>query len=473
MAQRVINIPFEWTPRDYQHDFLTKMDGGLKRALLIWCRRSGKDSTCINYMAMQAIKRVGTYYYLLPTQRQARKVVWLAIDKQGRRIIDQAFPPEIVKRRVDDEMMIELVNGSIIQCVGSENYDSLVGTNVAGIVFSEWAISNPRAWDYMRPILVENGGWAVFNTTPRGKNHAYRMMTKVKDNPNWFFSLKTAADTKHISLEDIEEERRSGMPDERIEQEFYCSFDAVNIGSIFDKWMTKLDAQGKITRAPYDPRFPVQTSWDIGHRDATAIWFTQHIGKEVVAIDYHEEKGKDLRHFVKFINAKDYVYARHIFPHDMNKFEYGAGSTIAEQARQLGIHVTIAPKLGEEEGIEATRVLLARMRFDAVACYRGIDALKSYHYETEGDDDVGDRLILKPKPKHDWASHGCKALQYLAVTPEDFGLIPNWSRPQAQQNGMLGHNGGPAIDDTTDDYDPLASYRGAGRPSAPLSMPFA
>ena len=465
---RTITLPNKWDPRGYQHDFMSRMDSGLLRALLIWHRRSGKDSTCINYTAKKAHERIGSYYYLLPTQKQARKVVWNAIDKQGRRVIDQAFPAELVKRRVEDEMMIELKCGSFFQCVGSENYDSLVGTNVAGLTFSEYAISNPRAWDYLRPILVENGGWGIFNSTPRGKNHCFEMMELVKNNPKWFFSLKTIDDTGVMTAAQIQEERDAGMPEERIQQEFYCSFNASNVGAVFDKWMMKLDELQRIGSAPYDPRYPVQTVWDIGHRDATAIWFVQFIGKEVVAIDYVEERGKDLRHFIKVLHAKPYIYSRHIFPHDMNQFEFGAGATRAEQARQLGIMVTIAPKLTDDEGIEQTRVLLQRMRFDATKCRRGIQALKAYHYDTEDDDDVGDKIILKPKPVHDWSSHGCKALQYLAVTPDGYGEIPPWARAAP---GMVGHNGGPPLDDTTQEYDPLAAFRGSTQGSRSVFSP--
>lgn len=459
---KVITLPNNWTARDYQFDFMSAMDAGIRRALLIWHRRSGKDSACVNLMAKKAHERIGTYYYLLPTQKQARKVVWNAIDKQGRRVIDQAFPPELVKRRVEDEMLIELKCGSIFQCVGSDNYDSLVGTNVVGLVVSEWAISNPRAWDYLRPILVENGGWVVFNSTPRGKNHCHEMLEKVRNNPNWFVSVKTIADTGVMTAAQIQEERDAGMPEERIQQEFYCDFNIQNVGAIFDKWVLKAHADNRIGHAPYDPRYPVQTSWDIGHRDATAIWFTQIVGREVVAIDYHEERGKDLRHFIKFVNAKDYVYSRHLFPHDMNQFEWGAGATMSEQARQLGLHHAVVPKLPEAEGIESTRVLIQRMRFNEVTCRRGLQALKHYHYETEDDDDVGDKIILKTKPHHDWSSHGCKALQYLAVVPDEFGVIPNWARQT-----MLGHNGGPALDDTTQDYDPLAAFRGGAHTSVP------
>ncbi len=181
---------------------------------------------------------------------------------------------------------------------------------------------------------------------------------------------------------------------------------------------------------------------------------------------------------IKVLHQKPYVYARHIFPHDMNKHEWGAGSTISEQATQLGLHHVVAPKLSEEEGIEATRVLLPRMRIDAVKCRRGIQALRSYHYDEDGTEE-GEKLVLKTKPKHDWSSHGCKALQYYATTPEGWGIVPAWARQlkdpnehsdwMKQQLGL--EKGGAATLSVPDDYDPLSSFRGAQRQQSAWKSP--
>lgn len=480
-----MQLPNDWTPRQHQLEALQALDGFLdadqkpipgtkkKRAFLVWHRRAGKDSFAMNYAAKEMVQpgQIGGYYHMLPTATQARQVVWHGINKKtGIRYIDQAFPLELRKRTLDDQMMIELKCGSIWQAVGSDNYDRLVGTNPLGITFSEWSLSDPRAYDYMSPILVENDGWAAFIGTPRGRNFFYDQWERVKNNPRWFASLKTVEDTGLVTPQQIQNEREDGKPEERIQQEYYCSFDASNVGAIFDKWVEALFKAEKLCSVPYDPRYPVETAHDIGHRDAHAIWFIQRIGKEVCAIDYHEQRGHDLKSVVKIIHQKPYVYSRHIFPHDMNKFEFGAGATIGEQARQLGLHHVVAPKLSEEEGIEHTRVLLPRMRMDAVKCRRGIQALRSYHYEEDGEDE-GDKLVLKSKPKHDWSSHACKALQYYATTPEEWGMIPAWARQQQDAQGWkkdpsdwMKQQLGLQTAAATQEYDPLAEFRGAPRP---------
>ena len=165
------------------------------------------------------MQRVGMYWHMLPEAAQGRKVIWDGIDRQGRRIIDQAFPKEIRKTQNEHEMKIEFINGSIWQVVGSDNYNSLIGANPVGIVFSEWSVAKPSAWDYMRPILAENGGWALFIYTPRGRNHGYDIYKVAKTNPAWFSQLLSVDDTKILHPQMIQDERASimdsSMPDAR------------------------------------------------------------------------------------------------------------------------------------------------------------------------------------------------------------------------------------------------------------------
>ena len=171
--------------------------------------------------------RKGVYWHLLPEQSQARKVVWNGIDREGRRIIDQFLPPEVRTRKSEQEMLIE-AGGSLWQLTGSDNYDSLVGSNPVGVVFSEWALADPAAWDYIRPILAENGGWAMFIYTPRGMNHGAVTYENALTSLDWYAERLTVDDTSVITPEAIQAERDAGMSDNKVAQEFYCSFEADN-----------------------------------------------------------------------------------------------------------------------------------------------------------------------------------------------------------------------------------------------------
>lgn len=222
-----IEIPNNWNPREYQRPLWSYLSNGGKRAVAVWHRRSGKDSVALNWEAKAIFERVGVYWHMLPLNTQARKVIWDGIDKFGRRMIYQAFPKELIKSVNSQEMKIEFVNGSIWQCVGSDNYDALVGGNPVGVVFSEYSIANPAAWDYIRPILTENGGWALFIYTPRGHNHGYELYNHAGSD-GWFRQILTVEQTKAIDIKAVDEERNAGMSESMIAQEFYCSFEAVS-----------------------------------------------------------------------------------------------------------------------------------------------------------------------------------------------------------------------------------------------------
>jgi len=230
MDSSVIQIPHDWIPRQYQIPLVSYLEDGGKRAVAVWHRRAGKDTVALNMTAAAAVQRVGTYWHMLPQQAQARKVIWDGINRHGKRMIDQAFPEGIRESYSNQEMKIQLANGSIWQLCGSDNFDSLVGSNPVGVVFSEFSIAKPECWDFIRPILAENGGWALFIYTPRGKNHAYTLYEKAKMNPNWYSEILTVEDTNAIPIQAVEEERESGMSEEMIRQEFYCSFHGISIG---------------------------------------------------------------------------------------------------------------------------------------------------------------------------------------------------------------------------------------------------
>lgn len=223
MTNREITLPFEFTPRSYQLPVLRAMGKGVKRAVLVWNRRSGKDKTALNFMIKEMFLRVGVYYYFFPTYAQGKKDIWDNIDKDGFRFLDH-FPKEIVKRRNDMEMKIETTNGSLFQIVGTDDIDRIVGSNPMGCVFSEYAVQKPNAWNYIRPILAENNGWAIFVFTPRGMNHAWKLLQQAKETDSrWFWQILTVEETKTLSPDSLAAEKRQ-MPEALFRQEYYCEF---------------------------------------------------------------------------------------------------------------------------------------------------------------------------------------------------------------------------------------------------------
>lgn len=193
------------------------------RGVTVWPRRNGKDLVAINILAAKALQRKGDYAYIAPYANQTRGIIWDGSDGTGTRFRDY-IPQEVITRTLDQSMKLWLSNGSTIQLFGSDNPDALVGRNFVGLVFTEFPLHKDAVWGYLRPMLAENGGWSMFNGTPRGMNHFYLMAKNAKSNPLWFYEHLTAMDTGFPSEEDIQVEREAGMAESLIEQEFYTSW---------------------------------------------------------------------------------------------------------------------------------------------------------------------------------------------------------------------------------------------------------
>lgn len=412
----VIEIKANWKPRDYQLPLFRFFKSGGKRGVAVWHRRAGKDTTALYLTRELALQRVGTYFHMLPTLRQGRMVIWDGINKAGQRMIDEAFPRALRTHTRNDEMSIDLVNGSRFQVVGSDNFNNLVGTNPVGVVMSEYSIADPSAWDFFRPILAENGGFFLAIYTPRGRNHGYELYQMAHQNPDWFAEVLSVDDTQAISEEVIHAERQGGMAEELIRQEFYCSFDAPLVGSIYGDEMFEAHQEDRITTVHHDKAAEVHTWWDLGHSDATAIWFVQYVGNEVHLIDYYQANGEDLSHYADVIKGKEaenrWSYGEHIWPHD------GGAKTLASGGRplnammaDLGVKVKVQKRSEIWPGINKVRSTLGRCWFDEDKCRLGIEALKSYRKEEdESKSSMGIRYF-KEKPLHDWASHAADAFR--------------------------------------------------------------
>lgn len=249
-APEVITLPYNFEPREYQYPVLRYFDEmpNRQRAFLLAHRRTGKDLLAWNILIKESQKRVGTYWHVLPLLNQARKIIWTGSTKDGVPFLDFIPPPLIASKR-DDDMSIRLTNGSLIQLVGADRIDSLMGSNPVGVNLSEFALMKPSVWDYLSPILNENDGWATFITTPRGRNHAFDLFKSMVDAANnkgakYFVQVLTVDDTRKplldnkgeliigrdgnpvmvpvISSEAIQEQRDLNVPEEIIQQEYYC-----------------------------------------------------------------------------------------------------------------------------------------------------------------------------------------------------------------------------------------------------------
>lgn len=434
---RRFRVPHDFALRPYQRRFWNYLRQGGRRAVWVVHRRGGKDLVAMHQTVLRALKRRGAYWHVFPTGAQARKAIWGGFTKDGQRIMEQVFPKEIRRSpkdfRPNAEMVVELVNGSIWSLMGSDHMD-VVGAGPAGVVFSEFALARPKTWDLVRPMLRENEGWAAFVSTPRGKNHLWRLLEYAKTDPTWFWEVLTLRDTNAYDPDEtIREELASGMPEELVEQEYMCSFTAALVGSIFGKLVAKIDQAGRITAFDHHGR-DVYTTWDLGIDDSNAIWFWQ-IAQDrqgVDVIDHYESSGEPLSHYVDVLAERGYQYAKHFLPHDARHRNLLTGGTIEEQLRSdLGAsRVVVIPKATVLDGIQAGRRLLQQpsTRIHARCGQHpqsgvedpesGLEALRAY--SRTWDDEL---KAFSSTPLHNWASHTGDAWRYVGLVAKKLEIV--------------------------------------------------
>jgi hypothetical protein len=252
----------------------------------------------------------------------------------------------------------------------------------------------------------------VFIGTPKGKNHFYAIHEISAKHADWLSLSLRASETGLIEAKELADAAGIMTP-EQYAQEFECQFDVPALGAIYATELSQAKTERRITRVPYDGSALVHTAWDLGVGDSTAIWFYQQVQGEIHLIDYAEDSGKPITHYLGLLAQKPYNYGKHYVPHDAGGRELGTGKSIAEMMRAQGVEPTILKRENVETGINAVRVLFARCWFDEKQCAEGLDALMNYRR------DFNDKLgEFKPQPVHDWASHGADAFRYLAMSAE-------------------------------------------------------
>ena len=441
MAQKSINLPNNWGPRKYQKPLWEYLSKGGKRAVVAWHRRSGKDAVMLHHNACAAFEEKGNYWYLLPEYNQCRKAVWDAVNPwTGKKRIDEAFPLEVRKKTLEQEMKIIFANGSSFQLMGSDNYNALVGSTPRGVTFSEYALSNPASWGFIRPILLENKGWAIFNSTPRGKNHFYKMVNMAQKSDKWFSEILTADDTGVFSQEDLLEELAE-LQDEHGDtfgkaiwlQEYFCSFEAAIPGSIWGESLAKVTQDGRITDVPHTEGYPVFTAWDLGRRDHTSVWFYQVVSNEIRVIDFYNNNFREIPELAEMLREKKeqngYDYGRHWVPHDAIPVKLGMGGKSMMQQfidEDVGAFSAV-PSMGRDKGIQAARATFKHCWFDREKCGEGVEHLKSYHRKYDEK-----TRTFSDEPVHDDHSHPADGFRYLSLSWK-FSKAENQEMSQAEK----------------------------------------
>jgi phage terminase large subunit len=412
MMTQVIRVD-KFKPYPHQKVLIEALEGGYKRIILLAHRRSGKDVCAVNALFRCALREVGSYGYFLPTYSGARRVIFDAILNDGSKMLD-FIDPALIKRKLEQTMTIELINGSQIFFAGADSFDRLMGINLKGCVFSEAALMSDRAWAYFSPIIIANGGWAVFVSTPRGHSWFYDLWCLGKENSDvWFTYCQTIKDTGLISEETIAADiARGEYSFEHAQQEFFCSFSSSVEATYYGKYMELMRSEGRIGQYAYDNSLPVHCAVDLGFRDTCVFIFFQLRNNMVYIIDCYAANGEGLEHYAKMLQQKQYVYGTLIAPHDLRQHSLSTGNTRWSKFHELGYTFQICIQTSVENGIEAVRTILPRVCINENGGKNKelIKALENYRATRV---DVNGSAISRPK--HDLYSNYADALRYAAL----------------------------------------------------------
>lgn len=431
-----------WYQEPLHRHLVSNLDA---RAIEIAHRRWGKDEIALGATCEIAHKRVGSYWHCLPEYAQARKALWTAVNAHtGKRRIFEAFPEFLIDTMNDQEMFIRFKNGSTWQMIGSDRFDATVGAGVAGIVYSEWALANPSAWAYHRPMLEENNGFALFITTPRGRNHAKAMYDMAKNNPRWFAEISTIRDTGALSEAQLDESLSEyialygeDLGRAQFDQEYLCSFNAAILGAFYAREMLAVRNEKRLKPLVPNPRYPVHTAWDIGVRDDTSIWWFQSYGGRLYILDCYTNSGAGVDHYAEICHSKPFKRGIDFVPHDAKVKEWGTGKTRVETMRQLGLNPQLVPNATKLDGINAVRKTLPLCVFDPKCEDTGIAALEQYRREWDDD-----RKTFRANEVHDWTSHLSDAFRYLSMAWRHAPSDPV-ETPKPQPSGTVYLPGAP------------------------------
>ena len=399
-----MDIVIPYAPRPLQQKLHNDMQQQ-RWGVVVCHRRFGKTVFAINHILRDAIlnqQPSPRYAYMAPTYRQAKNVAWDYLKQFAGKIPGVKFH--------ETELRCDLPTGARISLLGAENPDSLRGIYLDGVVMDEVAQMPENVFpEVLRPALSDRKGWGIFVGTPMGHNAFYEIYEQAAASDDWLDVVYKASETGLLDDEELDA-ARAMMSADQYAQEFECSWNANVPGAIYGKELEDAQGDGRIGNVPYDPTQKVDTFWDLGVGDSTAIWFTQSVGRAIHVIDFYENRNEGLPHYCQVLQSKRYLYGNHNAPHDIEVRELGTGKSRREIAWDLGLNFKVVPKLPIEDGIHAAQMLIPRLWFDREKCKDGLEALRQYHRA------YNERTrSFRSNPVHDWSSHASDAFRYLAV----------------------------------------------------------
>lgn len=382
-------------------------------------RRMGKTVSAINQLIHSALKcplKKPRFAYIAPSYTQAKRIAWDYLLEYTRPLM-----PHINNQ----ELSISFQNRKINLYGADGTGDSLRGIYLDGCIIDEIANINPSMfYDIIRPALTDRKGWCMFIGTPKGSNHFKDLRDRAYEKQEGWNLLEFKASDTNLIDEDELRMARNEMGENKYHQEFECSFDSAIEGAYYGNIINDLQKKNHIREIAHEESTHKWTAWDLGMGDSTSIWVVEVIGGEVRIMDFYENHGESLDHYVGWIKDNGYHNYTHILPHDVRVRELGTGKSRLELLESAGMNIEVCKMISTDDGIQAVRRLLSNCYFNKEKTTYGLNCLKNYRRQYNEKLDV-----YNDKPLHDWCSHAADAFRYLAVALDLTTNRTDWNKP--------------------------------------------
>lgn len=358
-----MNIPANFSARDYQQKALAALDAGSVMNIWCWSRRGGKDFTAFGYAVKKMVEKPMNVVLVFPTKQQGYEAFWTNIENDGMKTLDH-IPASLIASQTNSpsNMKIILKNGSTFTLLGASEPDALRGANGQLYIFSEFVDINSEALDVIRPIVAVNGGQIILQSTPKidgisggtFKILFDRAIAQMAKGDTTQYASRVTAD-QYLTAQVLEDLRQETIAkngnDFKWRQEYMCDWGQSSSTSYYGAALEALKERGQIGEVPYNSVHHVYTAWDLGMSDSTAITFFQYYGKKVHVIDYYETHDIGSKKIVNYVLSKPYNYGWHFLPHDGSVRDSDAIQRI-EKIREYGlINSSLLRREPVEDGI--------------------------------------------------------------------------------------------------------------------------
>lgn len=392
-----------YKPHKYQKEFHKSKK---RFRIVVAHRRFGKTVMVLREIIKKALEcklPSPRYAYVAPTYRMAKVIAWDYLKQ---------FTSDMKKVKYHaSELRVDFgFNNARIQLLSAHEPDRLRGLYLDGVILDEYAMMRSDFFSkIIRPMLSDRKGWAVFIGTPLGKNHFYKLFEESEKLKNWYRGFYPVNKTGRISNQELEDIKKIMTPEEYA-QEYECAWEISLPGTFYGELIKKMEDENRVREGVYLIDRPVNTYWDLGYSDDTAIIFAQEDKGKILVVDSMADRGYPLPYYIKKLREKPYKYGRHFAPHDIRKTDFTNGKSAMDIASEYNFDFEITPRVGVIDGINAARLTLEDCIFEKNKTEDLVESLRQYRRKYDPE-----TKAFSQNPLHDWTSHYADAFRYLAV----------------------------------------------------------